>query len=79
MAKSAVDLDVNIVLSKYGFNGVAPFELVMFGIRKQDFCLYLPFQVHCTPNSILGRNPALSKANVRIMLRISNGIDRLAL
>ena len=25
MAKSAVDLDVNIVLSKYGFNGVAPF------------------------------------------------------
>jgi len=32
MAKSVVDFDVNIVLSKYGFNGVAPFEIVMFGI-----------------------------------------------
>jgi len=37
MAKSAVDLDVNIVLSKYGFNGVAPLEIVMFGIGKEDF------------------------------------------
>ena len=37
MAKSAVDLVVNIVLSKYGFNVVAPFEIVMFDIQKQDF------------------------------------------
>jgi len=36
MAKLVLDLDVNIVLSKYGFNGVAPFEIVSFGIRKQD-------------------------------------------
>ena len=37
MAKLVVDLDVNIVLSKYGFNGFVPFEIVMYGIRKQDF------------------------------------------
>ena len=36
-AKSAVDLDVNIDLSKYGFNGVASFEIVRFGLRKQYF------------------------------------------
>jgi len=72
----AVDLDVNIVLSKYGLNGVAPFEIVMFGIWKQDF---LPFQERCMPNSILWRNPAFSKANVRTTLRISNVIYRLAL
>jgi len=34
MAKLAVDLDVNIVLYKYGFNGVAPFEIVMFGYTE---------------------------------------------
>jgi len=33
MAKLVLDLDVNIVLSKYGFNGFASFEIVMFGIR----------------------------------------------
>jgi len=76
--KIGVDLDVNIVLSKYGFNGV-PFEIVMFVTWKQDFCIYLPFQECCTPNSILWRNPTLSKANVRITLRISNAIYRLAL
>ena len=43
MAKSAVDLDVNIVLSKYGFNGVAPFEIVSFGIWKQDFLRVFAF------------------------------------
>ena len=36
-AKLAVDLDVNIALSKYGFNGVASFEIVRFGLRKQYF------------------------------------------
>ena len=53
MAKSAVDLYVNIALSKYGFNGVASFEIVMFGLRKQELSLYLSFQVRCTMNSIL--------------------------
>ena len=37
MAKSAVDLDVNIALSKYGFNGVAFFEIVRFSLRKTIF------------------------------------------
>jgi len=37
MAKLAVDLDVNIALSKYGFNGVASFEIVRFGLRKRYF------------------------------------------
>ena len=37
MAKSAVDLDLNIALSKYGFSGVASFEIVRFGLRKQYF------------------------------------------
>ena len=37
MAKSAVDLDVNIALSKYGFNGVAFFGIVRFGLRKCNF------------------------------------------
>ena len=47
--KSAVDLDVNIVLSKNGFNGVVPFEIVMFGIRKQDFfaCISLSKYAAC--------------------------------
>ena len=35
--KITVDLDVNIALSKYGFNGVASFEIVRFGLRKQYF------------------------------------------
>ena len=54
MAKSAVDLDVNIVLSKYGFNGVAPFEIVMFGIRKQDFLhvFAFPSMLHAELNSL---------------------------
>ena len=37
MAKSVVDLDVDIALSKYGFNGVVFFEIVRFGLRKQYF------------------------------------------
>ena len=37
MAKSAVDLDVNIALSKYGFNGVASFEIFRFGLWKRYF------------------------------------------
>ena len=37
MAKSAVDLDVNIALSNYGFNGVASFEIVRFGLQKRYF------------------------------------------
>ena len=37
MAKSVVDLYVNIALSKYGFNGAASFEIVMFGLWKQYF------------------------------------------
>ena len=37
MAKSAVDLDVNIALSKYGFSGVASFEIVRFGLWKIYF------------------------------------------
>ena len=37
MAKWAVDLDVNIALSKYGFNGAASFEIVRFGLQKQFF------------------------------------------
>jgi len=36
-AKSVVDLDVNIALSKYGFNGVAFFEIVRFHLRKRYF------------------------------------------
>ena len=54
MAKSAVDLDVNIVLSKYGFNGVAPFEIVMFGIQKQDFLrvFAFPSMQHAELNSL---------------------------
>ena len=82
MVKSVVDLDVNIVLSKYGFNGVAPLEIVRYiclAYGNKIFCMYLPFQVRCMPNSILWRNPALSKSNVRITLRISNAIYRLAL
>jgi len=43
MEKSAVDLDVNIVLSKYGFNCVAPLDIVMFGIRKEDFLQVFAF------------------------------------
>jgi len=54
MAKSVVDLDVNIVLSKYGFNGVAPFEIVIFGIRKQDFLhvFAFPITLHAELNSL---------------------------
>ena len=37
MAKSAVDLDVNIALSKNRFNGVAYFEIVRFSLRKTIF------------------------------------------
>ena len=48
-------------------------------VRKKIFCVYLPFQVRCTPNSILWRNPALSKANVGLMLVILNAIYRLTL
>jgi len=41
MSKSAQDLDVNIVLSKYGFIGVASFEIIKFGIWKLDFsCVF---------------------------------------
>ena len=43
MAKSAVDLDVNLALSKYWFNGVASFEIVMFGLRKHDFSCVFAF------------------------------------
>ena len=52
--KSAVDLDVNIVLSKNGFSGVAPFEIVMFGIQKQDFlCVFaFPSTLHAELNSL---------------------------
>jgi len=43
MANSAVSLDVNIALSKYWFNGVASFEIVMFGLRKHDFSRVFAF------------------------------------
>ena len=54
MGKSAVDLDVNIVLSNYGFNGVVPFEIVLFGIRKKDFLHVFAFQstLHTELNSL---------------------------
>ena len=54
MAKSAVDLDVNIVLSKYGFNDVAPFEIVMFGMQKQDLLRVFAFPrtLHTELNSL---------------------------
>jgi len=54
MEKSAVDLDVNIVLFKYWFNGVAPFEIVIFGIRKQDFLhvFAFPSTLHAKLNSL---------------------------
>ena len=54
MAKSAVDLDVNIVLSKYGFNGVAPFEIVIFGTGKQDFLhvFAFPSTLHTKLNTL---------------------------
>jgi len=39
--KICVRLGVNIVLSMYGFMGVASFEIVKFGIRKIDFsCVF---------------------------------------
>ena len=49
-----MDLDVNIVLSKYGFNGVAPFEIVMFCIWKQDFlhAFAFPSTLHTELNSL---------------------------
>jgi len=77
MAKSAVDLDVNIVLSKYGFNGVVPFEIVMFGIWKQDFLnvFAFPSTLHAELNSL----EKSSTSNVCITLRISNAIYWLAL
>ena len=37
LAKSAVNLGVNIALSKYRFNGVAFFEIVRFGLQKTIF------------------------------------------
>ena len=37
MAKSAVNLGVNIALSKYRFNGVAFFEIVRYGLGKTIF------------------------------------------
>ena len=54
MAKLAVDLDVNIVLSKYGFSGVAPFEIVIFGMQKQDFLrvFAFPSTVHAELNTL---------------------------
>jgi len=54
MAKSAVDLDVNIVLSKYGFNGVVPFEIVSFGLWKQDLLRVFAFprRLHAELNSL---------------------------
>ena len=75
MEKSAVDLDVNIVLSKYGFNCVAPLEIVMFGIRKEDFFASICLSKYAARRTFA----ALSKANVSITLRISNAIYRLAL
>jgi len=52
--KIAVDLDVNIILSKYGFNGVAPFGIVMFGLRIQDLLpvLAFPSTLHAKLNSL---------------------------
>ena len=76
-AKSAQDLDVNIAISKYWLICVAPFEKTPLGIKKLAFlhavayiCRnYLQkcntFKVSCTSKSILFKNPALSKANVR--------------
>jgi len=54
MAKSAVDLDVNFALSKYWFNGVASFEIVMFGLRKHDFLrvFAFPSTLHDELNSL---------------------------
>ena len=51
MAKSAVDLDVNIVLSKYGFIGVAAFANIKLGIQK------LCAEVMCK-NAILSKGAA---------------------
>ena len=54
VAKSAVDLDVNIALSKYWFNGVASFEIVMFCLQKQYFlCVFvIPSRLHEKLNSL---------------------------
>jgi len=79
MAKSAVDLDVNIVLSMYGFNGVAPFEIVIFRTGKQDFLhvFAFPSTLHTKFNTL--KKTSIFKANICIRLRISNAIYRLAL
>jgi len=71
-------------LSKYGAHRKKRptfyFERIMYGKIDAGFrCKPASFQVRCTPNSILWINPALSKAIVRITLRFSNAIYRLAL
>ena len=77
MLKSAKNYDVSMVLSKCGFIGVAAFESTYFRIQKSAFLhafasickSYLQkcnsFKVWCRLNSLLGRNSALSNANVR--------------
>ena len=54
MAKSAVDLDVNFALSKYWFNGVASFEIVMLCLQKQYFLrvFVFPSMLHEKFNSL---------------------------
>jgi len=58
MAKYEVDLDVSIVLSKYGFIGVAAFANILLGIRKLAFSHV--FSSICR-STVMCKNEILSK------------------
>jgi len=74
MANLDVYLDVNIDLSKYRFNGVAFFEIVRFSLRKMIFFANIYLSKYAA-----WKNPALSKATVRITLGFSNVNYRVTL